>query len=131
MKNKCIQTIELDNGLTLNIFDNSRRIAADRYYVCVAVHIEVVVDKKWFDNEKITDNQLDYFKNLIGEKALFEKKKERNFVDAQIKDQTVDMLRESIVSTNAGYLAHKDFPGKLILKTVSDAEKVKFRRFDK
>jgi len=123
MKKKCIQTIDLENGLQLNIFDNSKKIAGDRFYVCVIVSVEVEVNKKWFDNKEIDDDRLSYFKKLIGTTALFEKKKERNFIDARKKDQTVEYLRKSIVNTIAGYLAHKDFPKKLILKKAGEAEK--------
>ena len=51
MKMKPEKTVKLDNGLILNLFDASRKIAGDRWFVSIVAQIEICVDPKMFDDD--------------------------------------------------------------------------------
>ncbi len=120
MEKKVIKKIDLKNGLTLNILDESKKIAADRYYVAVNIRIEVPVEKKWFKENEIDDQTLQQYRTLMGDVVLFEQKKERNFVEDSKKEDVVKSLCKSVTDHTVKYFNHKDFAKKLIIKKAND-----------
>lgn len=110
-----IATHRLDNGLDLTFLDQSKQIAADRWYVCVTVQISIPVEKKWFDSQAVDDLKLADMKQVLGNMVLFEQKKERNFVSADIKDDMIKAMCEHTMQTAGAYLGHADFAAKYIL----------------
>lgn len=121
MEKNIIEKVDLKNGLTLEIIDRSKKIAADRYYVGIHIRIEVSIDKKWFAEGEISDEKLNCYKELLGETIVFEQKKERNFVEESAKDEVIESLCKSILDHTLIYFNHKDFAKKLILKKADDA----------
>lgn len=80
-----IESILLDNGLTLETGDGSRKVAADRWLVKLAAHIETEVTDRWFSDQlalPATPAELYRKPRPIAHCTVEE---ERNFVDNKDK----------------------------------------------
>ncbi len=111
-----IQKIELENGLVLEFYDGSRKIAGDRYRVTLIANIRISVrsiDLK----EDFPGVEPQALLRALGETVTFEKKMERNFIDAGKKDACLNALRDSFLSGTRSYLSHPEFARKFIFKT--------------
>ena len=120
MTETTIKKISLKNGLDLEFIDVSRKIAGDRYQVALLTRIEVPVEEGWFseNNQEIPD--IGDIRKKIGNRVVFEQKRERNFVDDQEKEAVIKNVIEVAEDYGMRYLGHPDFPGKLILKRYND-----------
>jgi hypothetical protein len=115
-----ITTCRLDNGLELQCLDDSRQIAADRWYVCVRVQMNIPIEKKWFDQHPMDDQQFQHIRHLLGDTVLFEQKKERNFISADQKSTIIKEICDSTVEMAKQYLSHDGFAAKYIVKRFAE-----------
>ncbi len=115
-----IATHELSNGLILQFIDESKKIAADRWYVCIAVSIRIPVDIKWFTEGSLGEGQFNCIVGVLGPEVLFRQKKERNFVSDAVKEQVVQQMCERTLATGSDYLGSRSFAAKYILKTYAE-----------
>lgn len=118
-----ISSCELKNGLTLLCLDQSKKIAGDRWYICVTIHIDIPVDKVWFTNQLVDDKKFQQISRTLGKQVVFEQKKERNFVSADLKDQMVKDFSRRAEELAAQYFSHPDFAAKYILKVYADQQR--------
>ena len=92
MNEKLIKTMVLKKGLTLEIYDQSREIAGDRWLVKMAAKIDIPIDQLHLDdglNKQVSLNSLkESFDNFV----RYEQKRERNFVGDQQKDTVFNDL---------------------------------------
>ena len=120
MSGPMISSHELKNGLTLKFLDESRKIAADRWYVCVRVRIDIPGNKKWFGDGLFDDDRFSQIEKVLGETVVFSQKKERNFVGDDIKEQVVKEICDQTVDTNMTYMSSDSFAPKFILKAYAE-----------
>jgi hypothetical protein len=121
MEEHLLQTIELKNGLTLEIFDASIKITADRYKVVLVARIAIDVADT-LATADLPDNidSEDVGKRLTSP-ILFEQKKERFFVGEKEKQQVLDTFCSACLNHADAYFSRKDFPVKFLLKTYREA----------
>ena len=105
-----------ENGLELHCIDLSKKIAADRWTVCVSMQMPIPLQKQWFVNNPVDDQKLDQIRSYLGGEVLFEQKKVRNFISDDQKDRILEQICNSIQENMLPYLERDDFPGKYILK---------------
>jgi len=110
-----LKKIELESGLELQIFDVSRRLAGDRWYVGFAAQVEIPMaflanraDSAEIDIEKM--------KAALGETVRFEQKRERHYIDEKEKDSVLESLMRNFLDSTLQYLSAKDFAKKYALK---------------
>ena len=115
-----ITTCRLDNGLDLQCLDDSRQIAADRWYVCVRVQMSIPIVKKWFNQYPVDDQQFGHIRHLLGDKVLFEQKKERNFISDDQKSMIIKDICDNSVELAKQYFSHDGFAAKYILKRLAE-----------
>ncbi|MFO7964140.1 MAG: hypothetical protein R6U50_09490 [Desulfobacterales bacterium] len=120
MTERLIDSIELKNGLTVNLYDGSRKIAGDRWYVLVILRIAVPVTEKTVD-EALMNASFGRVKRLIGESLLYETKMERHFIDKHEKSQMVANMARSLVLGASSYLSLDSFPKKFLAKSFKTA----------
>lgn len=109
------KSFNLSNGLILEIKDESKKIAADRWVVrCRAV---MDIPLKYIDDDEI--------KAEFGENIKYDKLRERNFVDDDDKDMVFDELSDSFTEISLKYLSDPGFPKKYILKKYDDHKQQK------
>ena len=126
MSGKPLTTIELDNGLSMEIIDRSRKIAADRWYIEIVVRIEIAIEKQWFSSESADDVKFEDIHHRLGDTVVFENKNVRNFVSDDIKFDVVEKICKRITALGDQYYGHPDFPVRYILKCYRDRLKNRY-----
>jgi hypothetical protein len=115
LENELTDTIELENGLTLEILDRSKKIAGDRWFVSFVARVEIEVRPELFEGDEISENQIRGIQALAGEKASYQYENQRNFIDDTEKEKVSKKLKAHFLDTNLKYLSSPGFPKKLIL----------------
>ena len=121
MEGKFIEKMRLENGLTLEMFDHSRHVAGDRWLVSFEAKIEVKVKPEYFVGDSKTAISLEDVRALLGEKATYRYKKERNFIAETEKEAVLKDLKERFLDTNIGYVSSPEFPSRFIHKKYKEA----------
>jgi hypothetical protein len=123
MKTRPLLSCELKNGLTLLCIDQSKKIAVDRWYICVFVQISIPVEKKWFFNHRIDEETFQNISGALGESIIFKQKKERNFVSEALKEPIIKEICDSASEMGIKYFSRDDFPARYILKVFADQQR--------
>jgi hypothetical protein len=120
MRKKLISKIDLDNGLTLELYDRSKVVAGDRWLISFIARIDVDVKKEYF---KEFDSEIPFreIKALLGDQVTFSYEKSRNFVDEKEKDGLLSDLKDNFLKSDLQYLSSRNFPQKLILSKYNQA----------
>jgi len=111
-----IETLELENNLTLKIFDGSKQIAGDRWMIALIARLAVPVDPL---AAQIHEIEWDRIKAALGAEVVFEQKRERNFIGAEAKEAVFESLCANFKATQVPYLAHPEFAKRFILSRYS------------
>ena len=125
MKEKLIKTIDLENGLQLNLYDGSRKLAGDRWLVSLIVRMDVPVTEVLKRNGRESMENLNEIKDMLGESVLFEKKREKIFIDKTEKETVFKELCDMFLNSSLNYLSKEIFPKQYILKTYKEEVKKK------
>lgn len=123
MKEKLVKTLDLENGLQLNLYDASRKLVGDRWLVSLIVRMEISVTEVLERNGLPSTGNMDELKNVLGESVLFEQKRQRIFVDTTEKENVFKEMCDIFLGSSFDYLSKKAFPKQFILKTYK--EKIK------
>ncbi len=116
MEKKLVEEIPLKNGLTVALYDGSRRVAGDRWLVSFWACVDVDVDAKYFEDRKVPDASFDEVSKAVGAKATYAFEKRTNFVEEEKREAVFQKLRTEYLETNMGYLSGPDFARRLILR---------------
>ena len=120
MEEVLINTIDLENGLKLKLFDRSRKLAGDRWLVSFIARIEIPIKDSLLKGDGSSLLNFDEAVKALGEKLLFEQKRERVYIDEKEKDEVMKKIQDSFLSASISYLSRSDFPEKYILKKFND-----------
>ena len=71
MEEKLIKTMDLKNGMKLNFYDASRRLAGDRWLISLIIRMEIPVVEALINDEGTSKDSMDEIKKVLGEKELF------------------------------------------------------------
>jgi hypothetical protein len=123
MKEKLIKTMDLENGMQLNFYDTSRKIAGDRWQVSLVVRMEIPVTEVLIKDPGQSTESVNEIVTVLGENVLFEQKRERNFIDDTQKAEMFKELYDSFVNSTFVYLSNEAFPRKYIAKKYREAVK--------
>ena len=123
MEEKLIKTIDLENGLELKLYDASRKLAGDRWLVSLIAKIEIPTNELLLKKDGSPLLNIDEVRKVLGEKLLFEQKREKIFIDEKKKDKVMKEIQDSFLSSSLSYLSYSDFPKKYVLKKFN--EKIK------
>lgn len=105
-----------DNGVTLRLYDASRKLAGDRWLVAIVAKAIVPVREELFHGEAVNTDDLIKIKQALADEVVFEQKRERYFIDEQEKDIVLKELMESFLSMTKVYIAHPEFPARFVKK---------------
>jgi hypothetical protein len=113
---KLLEVINLPNGLSLNIVDLSKEIAAGTVKVEISINTEVDLLESLFANHE------DYLKveKIFGNKLTYEYKLERSYVLKEKQDTTREELINTFKTNLLDYLGTKNFAQKLALSMLRD-----------
>ena len=129
MDQQLIKTIELENRLTLNLYDESVKMIGDRWIVTLAARIKIAVDKAWTPENRFSLPSKDEIKKMLGKAVVFEQKSNRIFVDKEAKAAVLQELADTFIENTLPYLSHADFPQRLLAKKIKEAkDKQRYQR---
>ena len=123
MEEKLIKTIDLENGLELKLYDASRKLAGDRWLVSLIARIEIPTNELLLKKDGSPLLNIDEVRKALGEKLLFEQKRDKIFIDEKEKDEVMKEIQDFFLSSSLSYFSHSDFPQKYVLKKFN--EKIK------
>jgi len=103
---KQIERLNLPNGLSLDVWDVSRRIAADTVKVELVIKMDVVFEISHFEEE---DHYLKT-RRVFGPAGSYEYRKERTFVHIDEKEAVFRELLDAFKRDALPYLAKDNFP---------------------
>jgi hypothetical protein len=123
MTGKLIKTIDLVNNMQLNFYDESRKQAGDRWLVTLVLRMEIPVSEALLHDEHPSAETLEEIEKVLGEKVLFEQKRERIFVDEKEREIALTEMSEMFLDSVLQYLSHEAFPKQYVMKMYKEAEK--------
>jgi hypothetical protein len=124
IEKRFIKKIPLENGLTLELFDSSRKLAGDRWKVTLIASVRIPVRDIW----KARENPgigLSQIVEIVGEETVYEKKMERHFIDEKEKNTLLASMEDFLLSSQLLYLSHREFPIRFIMKKHKEASQKK------
>ncbi len=116
---KLLTTIHLENDLSISFYDESKKIAADRWQVVLTARIQINTDQIQFT--QMDPEKRSKIIQLVGKQIYYEKKLIRNFIDEKQKEETVTALYESFLQIARPYLSHALFAERFVFKTYADS----------
>ena len=125
MKEKLIKTIDLENGLQLNLYDGSRKLVGDRWLVSLIVRMDIPVTEALKKDSRQLTESIGEIKDVLGDSVLFEKKREKIFIDKTKKETAFKELCDMFLNSSLNYLSKEIFPKQYILKTYKEEVKKK------
>ena len=123
MKEKPVKTLDLKNGLKLNIYDASRKLAGDRWRVSLIARMEIPVSEVLEKNDPQPKAPVKEIKDVLGAHIIFEQKRQRIFVNANEKENVFKEMYDSFIGNSLDYLSKETFPKQFILKTFKEKMK--------
>lgn len=121
MKEKLIKTMDLENGMQLNFYDASKKLAGDRWLISLVVRMEIPITEVLKKDPDQSTESVDEITTVLGESVLFEQKRERNFIDEAQKPEMFKELYDTFVNSTFVYLSNEAFPRKYITKKYREA----------
>jgi len=91
-------------------------MVGDRWLVSLIIRMEIPVDEVSINDGGKSVESVDEIKNVLGEKVLFEQKRERIFVGESEKQTVFEELYDFFIDSVLGYLSNKAFPKRYVLK---------------
>lgn len=116
-----VESITLENGLVLEIWDYSRRLAGDRWLVGMLAQIVVEAPREAFSREEFYEVFLEEEEGRV----YYRHRKERTFVDEREREAIFEQLKRRFLEAALGYLSHPSFRERLIAAEVALYERRK------
>lgn len=125
---RLVENIKLPNGLEIEIYDYSRKVAGDRWFVGFMARVPVEVKETHFLTSLKNDKQYahqyaELFKEFLekhGRIVYFEIKKERNFIDQRERDELWEGIFNNFKTHVVNYMGHKDFEQRFMNRRIKD-----------
>ena len=115
MEDKLIERIALENGLTLEIHDRSRKVAGDRWLVSFEARIDVEVKPEYFQAVAVAQPSFEAIQKAVGKQVSYSYEKSRHFVANSEKQNVFQGLKDRFLTTTLPYLSNAKFPRNTIL----------------
>ncbi len=116
METQPMERVELENGLNLEVYDLSRRVAADRWYVELKACIPIPVSEASFTQNVAAPTDIKTLREALGDQVVFEHRNTRNFIDENDKEAVMKEMRRSLKTNAERYFNHPDFAARFLLK---------------
>ncbi len=117
-----VEEIQLPNGLKVEFYDCSRRVAGDRWYVGLLAKIPIEIREEDFQGFPDPEELCKEFLEQRGRVIHFEMRKERNFIDEKEKDEVFKTLLERQKAHTLSYIGHKEFARGVIKREIASFE---------
>lgn len=123
MEETLMAKIDLENDLTLKLYDASRQIAGDRWQIVMYARIRIALDSLPRLTEICGAAQAESIRNALGPIAMFEKKRERNFIADDQKKIVLKNMQKLFLDVAAPYLSNPRFAYNYVCRTYQNLPK--------
>jgi hypothetical protein len=113
MAPKQIESIELDNGLTLTLYDASRKVADDHWQVKLEAHIDIPVAAHHFSAKVPPPAPLEQIRAKLGDTVRFTYQATRNFIAPDDKEALFHQMHANVLAKTP-YYSHPDFAARFL-----------------
>jgi len=120
-----LQTITINGGPELRLYDASKHVAGDRWQVCLIAKMDIPLDKASICLDDASREEFIAFKQSLSGPARFEQKRIRNFIKNTEKENVLQDLVTVFLQETQSYLSHPEFPQKFIMKQFNEHMKRK------
>ena len=122
MPEKLIETIALPNGLNLELWDNSRPMAGDRWLIALLAKVEVPVLPEYFSTLNNSDQAYRDLLAAYSDPLVFTQEKTRHFVDEKNFDDVLAELCQRFKDNLLSYLGNPRFAPLYVMKKYGDLQ---------
>jgi len=112
---KHVETLNLQNGLKLEIWDQSRIIAGDRWLVRMEARAAVPLREEYFHFVPEKDRAYFILRRVLGTEVTYNHVQEKHFVDANQKEEVFNRFVDIFKKNTLPYLQHPDFSRRFCL----------------
>ncbi len=123
MKPLLIKTIDLENHLTLKLYDESIKMIGDRWLVTLVARMKVPLDEALIRKSRDFSANKDKIKKALGQEVVFEHKINRIFVEENEKESIFQELYDNFIDNTLPYLSRPNFPERFLLKKIKEEMK--------
>ena len=123
-----IKTIDLENHLTLEIYDESIKMIGDRWMVNMVARIKVPLDETLIQKSEEFSANKDKIKKALGKEVVFEHKSNRIFVDDNEKESIFQEMYDHFIDNTLHYLSRPNFPERFLLKKIKEELKKQLQK---
>ncbi len=107
---KHLEDEQLANGVVVRFYDESRRVAGDRWQVTVRYDAVVSVPETFWNLVSGEPKMIEEIRATLGAEIVLTKRNERNFISAKEKEALVSEIVSRARKNIFGYLADPGFP---------------------
>ena len=119
----------LTNGLTLELWDHSRPLVGDRWFVRLEARIAIPVRAETLPPELKAHAAL--VVEALGEEIIFSREEERNFIAAADAPGLLQEMQDRVLALARGYFGHADFAARFIRKKFAEQQELEqWQRLD-
>ena len=123
INNREIETIKLDNGFELCIWDQSRILAGDRWLIRFEALMDIPIHEKFVSETENRDSILLLLRQRYGDRVQYRYNMERHFVSEDMKTSLFNDFMRSVREVVAPYLSRSDIAEKILLARYRDLAK--------
>jgi len=116
---RLMERTELPNGVTLEFWDESRKVVGDRWYVSVRAVVPVPLLDHQLEN--IAPEVMEFIRTAVGDHLCFQLREEKNFVGEADVDALREEFKRVFLSNSLPYLSRPDFPSRFVSSKLREA----------
>lgn len=106
--NLLIETVYLGEGITVKIFDASKKLPADRWQITLTARLEIPVETLYREKPEKFPPAED-LRATLGDPLIYEHKDVRQFIDANEKPAVFESLRKTFTERVLPHIAKPRF----------------------
>jgi hypothetical protein len=110
----------LPNGLFLELWDHSRPLVGDRWFVRLEARINIPVLAETLPPE--LKSQAALVMKALGDEIIFSQEEERNFIAASHAPGLLQEMQDRVLVLARGYFGHADFAARFIRKKFAEKQ---------
>ena len=118
---KHLEDEQLANGVVVRFYDESRRVAGDRWQVTVRYDVVVSVSETFWSLVSGEPELIEEIRAALGAEIVLTNVNERNFISAEEKEALVAEIVSRIRKNIFGYLADPEFPESYFKRRFKEA----------
>jgi len=117
---RLLQQIELDNGLTMFLHDQSKPIVGNRWQLKLQITVPIIIKAEYFAKCEDPQQAFRELTDALGSTLQFTLEKVRNFVDESKFAELMEQMTRDFLQSSQAYIASVNFAEKFTLKKYAE-----------